>query len=102
MHKVNEVNRAYHSLTKDLIANEIFRRVQPKGMTMGEYMHMLSEKYGIDVHITLNDNDFQRAFDYKVMEMSDMLEHAMKETKRYTTVKAEEMPELIQAIKRNN
>jgi len=36
------------------------------------------------------------------MEMSDMLEHAMKETKRYTTVKAEEMPELIQAIKRNN
>ena len=29
--------RAYHHVTRDWIANEIFRRVEPKGRTMGEY-----------------------------------------------------------------
>ena len=29
--------RVYHSFTRDWIANEIFRRVEPKGRTMGEY-----------------------------------------------------------------
>ena len=29
---------AYHRITRDWITNEIFRRVEPKGRTMGEYM----------------------------------------------------------------
>jgi hypothetical protein len=29
--------RTYHITTKDLILNEIFRRVDPEGRTMGEY-----------------------------------------------------------------
>lgn len=28
----------YHAITKDWIANEIFRRVEPNGRTMGEYL----------------------------------------------------------------
>ena len=30
--------RCYHAVTRDLISNEIFRRVEPKGRTMGEYI----------------------------------------------------------------
>jgi len=29
--------RSYHTFTKDWITNEIFRRVEPEGRTMGEY-----------------------------------------------------------------
>lgn len=36
-HKVPDIERAYHALTKDLIMNELFRRVEPRGRTMGEY-----------------------------------------------------------------
>ena len=32
-----ETDRAYHTITKDWILNEIFRRVEPQGRTMGEY-----------------------------------------------------------------
>jgi len=34
--------RRYHSMTRDWITNEIFRRVEPSGRTMGEYLR--SEK----------------------------------------------------------
>jgi len=30
--------RAYHATTRDWISNEIFRRVEQKGRTMGEYL----------------------------------------------------------------
>ena len=29
--------RTYHGFTRDWITNEIFRRVEPQGRTMGEY-----------------------------------------------------------------
>jgi len=35
--KVNECKRIYHAFTQDLVTNEIFRRVQPEGLTMAEY-----------------------------------------------------------------
>ena len=34
----NNTERFYHAATKDLIANEIFRRVEPKKRTMNEYL----------------------------------------------------------------
>ena len=30
--------RVYHAFSKDWISNEIFRRVEPKGRTMAEYL----------------------------------------------------------------
>jgi hypothetical protein len=33
----HNMQRVYHAVTKDLILNEIFRRIEPKGRTMGEY-----------------------------------------------------------------
>lgn len=34
----NASERHYHALTRDWVTNEIFRRVEPKGRTMGEYL----------------------------------------------------------------
>lgn len=33
-----EYKREYHTLTKDWITNEIFRRLEPQGRTMAEYL----------------------------------------------------------------
>jgi len=44
----NNDERAYHALTKDTIVNEIFRRVEPKGRTLGEFLRQ--EFPGIDVY----------------------------------------------------
>jgi len=30
--------RSYHAFTRDILANEIFRRVEPSGRTMAEYL----------------------------------------------------------------
>ena len=30
--------RMYHDITRDLVSNEIFRRVNPDGLTMGEFL----------------------------------------------------------------
>ena len=35
---LNVDERQYHAVTRDWITNEIFRRVEPNGRTMGEYM----------------------------------------------------------------
>ena len=37
----NGAKRVYHSLTKDLILNEVFRRVEPENRTMGEYFEQV-------------------------------------------------------------
>jgi hypothetical protein len=44
----NVVERAYHAVTKDMITNEVFRRVEPSGRTMGEYLEQ--EFAEVDVH----------------------------------------------------
>jgi CubicO group peptidase (beta-lactamase class C family) len=35
---INGFTRRYHPITRDWISNEIFRRVEPQGRTMGEYL----------------------------------------------------------------
>ncbi len=37
-HESRGTDREYHSLTRGLILNEIFRRVEPNGRTIGEYL----------------------------------------------------------------
>ena len=46
--------REYHDFSRGMIANEIFRRIEPDGRTMGEYMREeIHEKMGIDIHCGL-------------------------------------------------
>lgn len=70
-HRVPFVTRAYHSLTKDMIANEIFRRVEPKRRTMGEYFdEEIRPKFGgLDIFIKMGREQLEKCFDYKMIPM---------------------------------
>ena len=47
--------RQYHALTRGWVANEIFRRVHPEKITIGEFFRIeIAEKIGADVHIGLS------------------------------------------------
>jgi CubicO group peptidase (beta-lactamase class C family) len=60
--KIPDGTTKYHAVTKDYLLNEIFRRVEPQGRTMGEYFDQeISKQFGIDIRIKqteaqLNDN----------------------------------------------
>lgn len=48
-------------MTKGLILNEIFRRIEPSGRTMGEYLAEELHPKGIDLHIGVkNAKDLAR------------------------------------------
>ena len=42
-------NRRYHPMSRDWIANEIFRRCDPSGRTMGEVLREIRYMYNIDI-----------------------------------------------------
>ena len=53
--------REYHGITRGLIANEVFRRVEPSGRTMGQFLREeISEPLGADVFIGLRDEELPR------------------------------------------
>jgi hypothetical protein len=53
------VRRNYHSFTRDWITNEIFRRVHPEGLTMGESMSQeIHPNFPeLDLYVTTLDED---------------------------------------------
>ena len=53
--------REYHAITRGWIVNEVFRRVDPKGRTLGEYVaEEISGPLNADVVVGLNDAQLQR------------------------------------------
>ena len=46
--------RAYHAVTRGWIANEVFRRVEPSGATVGEDLEKIAEGLAASVHIGVN------------------------------------------------
>eukprot|EP00090_Calanus_glacialis_P014614 TRINITY_DN23439_c0_g1_i1.p1 TRINITY_DN23439_c0_g1~~TRINITY_DN23439_c0_g1_i1.p1 ORF type:complete len:422 (-),score=98.83 TRINITY_DN23439_c0_g1_i1:67-1332(-) len=48
--------RAYHAVTRGWIANEVFRRVEPSGATVGEHLQEIAEGLGASVHIGVGEN----------------------------------------------
>lgn len=70
------ITRKYHALCKDLITNEIFRRVEPQGRTMGEYFHQeIKDRYQIQVQIcsTPEDNAITQNVKFASEEFNKML-----------------------------
>jgi CubicO group peptidase (beta-lactamase class C family) len=53
--------REYHAVTRDWILNEIFRRVEPRGRTMGEYL--AEELKNTDVYCGLPKSESYRCYD---------------------------------------
>ena len=74
----------YHSM-RDLITNEIFRRVEPSGKTMGEYLKEEFET-DFDIHIGVAKKDENRMHEMRNVTIcrthSDMSE---PEDKRYSS-----------------
>lgn len=53
--------REYHAITRGWIANEVFRRVDPAGRTIGEYLREdISEPLGADAIIGVNREELPR------------------------------------------
>ena len=57
----DDTRREYHALTRGWIANEVFRRVDPAGRTIGEYLREeVSEPLGADAYIGLREEELPR------------------------------------------
>ena len=53
--------REYHAIARGWIANEVFRRVEPSGRTMGEFLRdEVSTALDVDVFIGLRDDELSR------------------------------------------
>ena len=56
--------REYHAITRGWIVNEVFRRVDPAGRTLGEYLaEEISGPLNADVVVGLNDAQLRRVSD---------------------------------------
>ena len=54
-------------MTRDWITNEIFRRVHPNGLTMGEYIKKhFNAKFGVSLVLGADMNDMKNMVDYKI------------------------------------
>ena len=74
----DEVKRDYHAITRGWIANEIFRRVDPKGRTIGEYLlEDISEPLKADVHIGLTKDRLNQTARVKEIEMTKVMKKSM-------------------------
>ena len=56
--------REYHAITRGWIANEVFRRIEPQGRTMGQFLRdEVSSVLDIDVHIGVQEAELARMSD---------------------------------------
>lgn len=66
--------REYHAVTRGWIANEIFRRVDPDGRTMGEFLRdEISTPLNADVYISLTDDELDRISPVRMLGMGYQL-----------------------------
>lgn len=60
--------REYHAVTRGWIANELFRRVDPRGRTIGEYIkEELSTPLAADVAVGLDESQLDRVASVKLL-----------------------------------
>jgi len=58
--------REYHAITRGWIVNELFRRVDPAGRTIGEFLRQeISRPLGVDVMVGVQEQERQRMFPVK-------------------------------------
>ena len=59
--------RQYHSLTRGWVANEVFRRVHPDKITIGEFIRQeISNKLEVDIYLGLQEAELSRVSDVKM------------------------------------
>ena len=98
------IKRVYHSVTRDLLTNEIFRRVEPQGRTMGEYLNqVLIPEHGFGFRIGMDDETIAtKAYDYKKISGWPVFKNMMKTVDggRYSCVSPVQIPGLVGAMKK--
>jgi len=61
--------REYHALTRGWIVNELFRRVDPAGRTIGEFLRAeISGPLGADVMIGVDEREWQRVSRVRLLD----------------------------------
>lgn len=62
--------RCYHAVSKDWITNEIFRRIEPEGRTMGEYFQsIIQPKLDVGVYLKMGPETFDQCMDLADLPM---------------------------------
>jgi CubicO group peptidase (beta-lactamase class C family) len=76
--KESGTTREYHGLTRGMILNEIFRRVEPQGRTIGEFLRAdISGPLGADAFIGLTDSELERKTDLIYPGMKGVMLNSM-------------------------
>ena len=70
-----------------MILNEIFRRVEPAGRTMGEYFEQEMRPLGIDVFPNMKDEDLHRCFNFKQLGFGNEFKFAKEKAEENRFVK---------------
>ena len=72
--------RIYHGFTRDCITNEVFRRVEPEGQTMGEYFQkVIMPEYGIDVHLRMDPETIPKTLDFQDIGFMASMKNSWKD-----------------------
>ncbi len=74
-----ESPREYHAITRGWIVNELFRRADPAGRTIGEFLDQeLSTKLDADVHVGLPESHLPRRSPIKMVPIGYHFKQSLK------------------------
>lgn len=74
-----EQQREYHAITRGWIVNELFRRVDPEGRTIGEYLrHELCPSLAADVYVGVPDDLMARVKSYSAISPGRHFRESLK------------------------
>jgi CubicO group peptidase (beta-lactamase class C family) len=75
--------RQYHALTRGWIANELYRRVDPTGRTIGEYIREdISGPLQADAYIGLKKHELPRVSKVYALRLGELLRESLKSRRR--------------------
>lgn len=64
----SDSKREYHAITRGWVVNEVFRRVEPAGRTIGEFLRKeISTPLGADIVVGVPEHERQRMFPVKAL-----------------------------------
>lgn len=71
--------REYHAVTRGWIVNELFRRVDPKGRTIGEFISEdVNEPLGVDIFIGVEEPHISRVVPVKPLSLKYQFKESFK------------------------
>ncbi len=76
--RAGSTGREYHALTRGWIVNELFRRVDPAGRTIGEFVRDdISEPLNVDVTVGVDEHELQRVSKVTLLRLGAHLRYSL-------------------------